>query len=596
MAQGISNATAQAILALEPTALLEFFQIYYNFAEDEEEFIPIHGGSNGINGTIFWQGVEYLPFPVETTDWEVKADQTLPRPKLTISNQNLLVSLLLRKYGDLNGAKVVRKRVYARFLDATNFPNDSNPFGTPNPNAGFPDEVFYVSHKVSENRMTVELELVSPIELENVKIPNRKIQSQYCSWIYRGYGCGYDGPPAADEYDNKIISKFISNDPVPDFWMVGGNNFLDMSPAQRGQFTELVNANAVNGVGLHGTHKPAESSDQLLYGCQSIKFDQTANAGVYSSIVVSTGFDPNSSGDNLYTFTNESGLSERTVAMWFYPSGDITGASNPFGQVLLDWGGKYGGIEISIQNYTTYNRIIGAIKREASPISEEGDNLLISADGVINKGAWNHVALTFNKGRMRLYVNSEIVASGGAVTDGLLIGQNSEVNAIGARFYNVAGLGAGEFTGQAYQKTSFDGFSGYMQDIRSWKKELSPAEIINVWNGKNFALSSESIIRNSGEYQDGTTYNRGDCVYVQSKKYKVLSRDSIDGFVGLKTYFLCLENGTTSSPLKDSVKWKKDSCGKKIASCKCRFANSPLPYGGFPGTFKYPFDSQTTTY
>ena len=60
-------------------------------------------------------------------------------------------------------AKVTRIRTLSRFLDAANFDNDTNPYGTPDPTSTgeMPREVYYVDRKVSENRDLVEFELAS---------------------------------------------------------------------------------------------------------------------------------------------------------------------------------------------------------------------------------------------------------------------------------------------------------------------------------------------------------------------------------------------------------------------------------------------------
>ena len=56
---------------------------------------------------------------------------------------------------DLTGAKVVRIRTMARFLDAANFSGATNPLGTPDPTAEFPQEIYYIDRKKAENREVV---------------------------------------------------------------------------------------------------------------------------------------------------------------------------------------------------------------------------------------------------------------------------------------------------------------------------------------------------------------------------------------------------------------------------------------------------------
>ena len=191
MANGINQAFARAIFDVEPTALLELYTLYYDYQNDSQAQINFHGGTNGIGGPIIFDGQEYLPMPMEAEGFDLLGDQRLPRPVMKISNAGLYVSSLLRRFDNLNGAKVVRKRTFLKFIDDANFPNSQNPYGTANPSARMPDDKYFISRKMSENKLSVEFELVSSLELENIEIPARKISARYCSWIYRGFGCRY---------------------------------------------------------------------------------------------------------------------------------------------------------------------------------------------------------------------------------------------------------------------------------------------------------------------------------------------------------------------------------------------------------------------
>lgn len=204
MSRDSSQKVNSELFSLEPTALLEFFVIYYDYVNTPDEKLYIHGGTNGIDNSIYWQGVEYLPFPIQSSGFESKGDGSLPRPKLAVSNQDFFVSNLVRRYNNLVGAKVVRKRTFVKFLDARNFAEGINPYGSADPNAGLEDQVFFILRRSSENRAVVEFELASPLEIENVTFPRRTVMARYCSFHYRGNGCRYMGPPIADENDRLL--------------------------------------------------------------------------------------------------------------------------------------------------------------------------------------------------------------------------------------------------------------------------------------------------------------------------------------------------------------------------------------------------------
>ena len=69
--------------------------------------------------------------------------------------------------------KFIRIRTLAEFLDAGNFENDKNIFGTPDPNQELPQEIYFLNKKLFENRSVVSYEMVSALDLVNVKLPKR---------------------------------------------------------------------------------------------------------------------------------------------------------------------------------------------------------------------------------------------------------------------------------------------------------------------------------------------------------------------------------------------------------------------------------------
>lgn len=192
------------LFSLEPTALLEFFVICYDYVNTPDDKLYIHGGTKGINGPVYWQGIEYLPFPIQSSGFESKGDGSLPRPKLMVSNQDFFVSNLIRRYNNLVGAKVIRKRTFVKFLDNQNFSDNKNPYGSADATAGLEDQVFYILRRSAENRAVVEFELSSPLEIEDVTFPKRSVIARYCGFHYRGNGCKYAGNPVADENDTRL--------------------------------------------------------------------------------------------------------------------------------------------------------------------------------------------------------------------------------------------------------------------------------------------------------------------------------------------------------------------------------------------------------
>lgn len=162
------------------------------------EIYRFHAGTNNVKEDIVWQGETYTALPVQCDGFETSSTQ-YARPKFRVANVQGVFSNLLRAFGGLEGCKVTRKRTLARYLDAVNF-TSGNP--TANPNEYFTDDVFYITRKTAENKVLIEWELGSALDLQGVYIPRRQVIASVCSFVYRGEECGYAGAAVAKADDS----------------------------------------------------------------------------------------------------------------------------------------------------------------------------------------------------------------------------------------------------------------------------------------------------------------------------------------------------------------------------------------------------------
>ena len=166
---------------INPSAIIELFVLQLDTAlHGANTIYRFHAGSNlNANGEIVLAGNSYLRFPIEATGFAYQRGQ-LPRPKVTISNATGLISSILVSVNqvtagnDLTGSTFTRIRTMARFLDAVNFPGNTNPLGTPDPTAEFKRQVFIVDRKSAENREVVEFELAASTDMAGVRAPKRQ--------------------------------------------------------------------------------------------------------------------------------------------------------------------------------------------------------------------------------------------------------------------------------------------------------------------------------------------------------------------------------------------------------------------------------------
>ena len=164
---------------INPTSVIELFTLTLKTAlHGANTVYRFHSGTNQVNQNIVWAGNSYTRFPIVAEGFAFQRGQ-LPRPKLTVSNALGTISAILQSVNtttagnDLTGATVTRIRTLARFIDNGNF-TGNNPFGTPDPNAEFPREIYSVDRKSAENREVVEFELAAVFDLAGIRVPKRQ--------------------------------------------------------------------------------------------------------------------------------------------------------------------------------------------------------------------------------------------------------------------------------------------------------------------------------------------------------------------------------------------------------------------------------------
>lgn len=190
------------IQKLAPSAIIELFVL--DCTSFGGSVLRFHAGTNGLGGNIVWQGNTYTAFPIQATGFDYSGNGQLPRPKLVASNVAGTITSLVLQYDDLLGAKLTRKRTLAKFLDDTNYKEQTLELdfttqdyrvrsSSADPTAEFADEIFYVDRKTVETKDVVEFELAAAFDVAGVQLPRRQIIQNVCTWKYRGTECGYAG-------------------------------------------------------------------------------------------------------------------------------------------------------------------------------------------------------------------------------------------------------------------------------------------------------------------------------------------------------------------------------------------------------------------
>ncbi|HAM5006547.1 TPA: phage minor tail protein L, partial [Escherichia coli] len=131
---------------------------------------------------VTWQGRQYQVYPIQGTGFELNGKGSAARPTLTVSNLHGMVTGMAEDLQSLVGGTVVRRKVYARFLDAVNFVNG-------NSDADPEQEVIsrWRIEQCSElSAVSASFVLSTPTETDGAVFPGRIMLANTCTWTYRG--------------------------------------------------------------------------------------------------------------------------------------------------------------------------------------------------------------------------------------------------------------------------------------------------------------------------------------------------------------------------------------------------------------------------
>lgn len=213
------------IFSLTPSTLLTLWEIDASAVVnegglsnlDEKAIFRFHNSVKLMSTTITWNGQDYVPCPIQAQGFEYTAKGSPPTPKLTLAVNDEGAPLLsrlksrIKELNDLTGVKVTRRRVFAKYIDGSNFETISaQDFAgqgfAPDPNMHFEPDVYFIDRKSLENKSVIEFELGSITDVEGIKIPGRICAAKRCPFTYRGFGCFYESNA------NRVGLSFIFGD------------------------------------------------------------------------------------------------------------------------------------------------------------------------------------------------------------------------------------------------------------------------------------------------------------------------------------------------------------------------------------------------
>ena len=244
-----SKKIATEIRRFSPSSVVSLFEIdlesvlidrqaIYDTELRGDAVFRFHNNLKLLKQDIIWRGQVYRALPIKVDGYESNTRGTLPTPKMSITSSDATASFFsdfrsqIRRADDLIGAKVTRIRTFTKYLDEENFfvkvGNVKTPIGNlehivpedfePDALAEFPREIFYIERKSAENKNSLEFELSSAIDFENLRLPKRIVIASTCNFTYRGEGCLYEYvshySPTTSEANRKKAEKGLGCDDI----------------------------------------------------------------------------------------------------------------------------------------------------------------------------------------------------------------------------------------------------------------------------------------------------------------------------------------------------------------------------------------------
>ena len=122
--QDIRQETLNECIRAEQSASVVLWEIDLTEVGGERYFFCNEQNEKG--EPVTWQGRQDQAYPIQGTGFELNGKGSAARPTLTVSNLHGMVTGMAEDLQSLVGGTVVRRKVYARFLDAVNFVNGNS--------------------------------------------------------------------------------------------------------------------------------------------------------------------------------------------------------------------------------------------------------------------------------------------------------------------------------------------------------------------------------------------------------------------------------------------------------------------------------------
>lgn len=236
-----AQLTVSGTVSESPGALIEAVQVQeiddslihlyeITFPAPYNETVYLHNGLDFADGTgknIYFPTVdgttlnEYIAFPITVSGIEINSGGGSTKPSLIMANLPVLGRSLVNNQDGTDDEETLEDIISAAGIDSaedflyatvtcrTTLLKYTNKVGdSPSLPVEYPKNVYTIDRIAAESSATIEFELTTPADLDDVILPNRKVVGKYCSWEYQGALFGRGGCTYPKNSSNKWFDEY----------------------------------------------------------------------------------------------------------------------------------------------------------------------------------------------------------------------------------------------------------------------------------------------------------------------------------------------------------------------------------------------------
>lgn len=137
--------------------------------------------TNELGEAVTYAKQVYRAYPIQVQNVNTTGEGASNRPSLNVANLLGTVTALVENYHDVLGARVVRRQVCKRHLDAANFASGDNPEADPQAALVSQWLIERLSHLDTKS---ATFELAAPDETDAAKIPGTTINARFPHLVF----------------------------------------------------------------------------------------------------------------------------------------------------------------------------------------------------------------------------------------------------------------------------------------------------------------------------------------------------------------------------------------------------------------------------